>query len=320
MDLLVNELSVHEQFNDSQEFHTALIRLMKMRKMARSFGKEIVCNRSFVHTFPIAAMPMKQAINRCCSQSERRAIMAWLDRQGPFWEDDQCHENDDFLECGGKIVTETTVGEAAFRSLHGSELGLVSLTPSNWNFCPVIVTWYFDESGQSSKIVKLQNWWSRHTLYEALKSCKPQIKQWNDLHKVCDDRFDGLTFAENWLKPLEGEPFVKSVADRFIFLLNLLSELTQERDHSGKRTEEGHRIHQDHFVGSRASFSDSSETEKQRFRQDLTFKHPVDPGKTIFCTWHGKVSHRSLRLHFSSPTDSEKQIYVVYAGPKITKR
>lgn len=320
MEFLVNELSVHEQFNDSQEFHTALIHLMKMRNTAKIFGKEIICNRNFVNTFPIPNMPMKQAINRCPSKSQIRAIMAWLDRQGPFWDDNQRHEGGDFLECEGEVVTETAVGEAAFRSLNGCESGLVSLIPSKWNFHPVIVTWHFGENGQSSKIVKLQNWWNASGLYETLKNSKPQIKKWNDLHKICIDQFDGLTFAENWLEPLEGKPFVKSAADSFIRLLNLLSKLTQELDHSGKRTEEGHRIYQDYFVGSRALFSDSSETEKQRFRQDLTFKHPVDSSKAIFCTWHGKVSHGTLRLHFSSPADSDKQIYIVYAGPKITKR
>ena len=73
-------------------------------------------------------------------------------------------------------------------------------------------------------------------------------------------------------------------------------------------------------MGDKAWFSDSSEGEKHAFKSSLTFPHPDDDGKTLFCTWHGKVSHMVMRLHFSWPIRKGKPVYIVYAGPKITKK
>ena len=69
-------------------------------------------------------------------------------------------------------------------------------------------------------------------------------------------------------------------------------------------------------------FSDSSdkETRKRRFREALTFPHPGERGSSLFCPWHGKVRHMTLRLHFSWPVRAGRPVYVVYAGPKLTKR
>lgn len=72
---------------------------------------------------------------------QRRAVMQWLTRLGPFWEDVRTHGPDDYLECDGKIVTDTALGEAAFSCLHGADRRLVSLTPSSWDFSPISVSW-----------------------------------------------------------------------------------------------------------------------------------------------------------------------------------
>ena len=91
-------------------------------------------------------------------------------------------------------------------------------------------------------------------------------------------------------------------------------------DQQGKRTSGGHTLYQKYFTGAKAWFSDSSDREKAQFRNELTFPHPADPDKTIFATWHGKVKTPQLRIHFSWPIRADKPLYVVYAGPKITKR
>ena len=51
----------------------------------------------------------------------------------------------------------------------------------------------------------------------------------------------------------------------------------------------------------------------------MTFKHPTDASKTLFCPWHGKVQTPQLRVHFSWPVRADEPLYIVYVGPKITK-
>ena len=320
MELFANDLSIHGQFYGIPLFRDALARLMAMRNAAQRFGREVYCNSKLLTANPMPNMTMQQALGRLDS-SERRAAMWWLTRGGPFWDDLRKHGADDYLECRGEVVTDSAVGEAAYRKLHQVECGLVSVTPSNWDFSPVEVTWRRKDEGLDDQSAAVENWWEVETLENSLQASAPPILSWGDLRDASTSRFRSLTFAGDWFEPLAGVPFSKSAADRILFLLGILDQFARAFDADGARTSEGHWIYQNYFTGGEnALFSDSSDTEKNDFRRKLTFPHPDDPGKSIFCTWHGKVPHMTLRLHFSWPIRSGKPVYVVYAGPKITRR
>ncbi|MCY3879590.1 MAG: hypothetical protein OXF74_10485 [Rhodobacteraceae bacterium] len=319
MELLANDLSVNQQFKRVSEFREAFKRVMIMRKVARRYGSELLCHRAMLNATPIPNLSVYQAVMKFDLDSERRAAMTWLTKAGPYWDDLRCHSRGDWLECKDKIVTDSAVGEAAFRRLHGVDCGLVSFSPSDWNYAPVEVIWSREAEGCANCNATLDNWWTKDALEDALKN-KTSIRSWDELRKVCYHQFGRLTFAKDCFKPLEGVPFAKSASEKILWLSALLDQLSQEFDAEGNRTKNGHRIIKDYFTGQRAHFSDSSTSEKNRFRSELTFDHPEDLNDTLFCTWHGKVPHLTLRLHFSWPIVADKPIYVVYAGPKITKK
>ena len=85
-------------------------------------------------------------------------------------------------------------------------------------------------------------------------------------------------------------------------------------------------VYRDFFTGKKgdggrgAMFSDSSDTEKDDFASELRFRHPDRPDERLFCPWHGKVQTPQLRVHFSHPIRADVPLYVVYVGPKLTKR
>ena len=320
MELLANDLSVHEQFHDMAGFRDALSRLMVMRGAARLYGCEVHCHGTFLNAKPMPGIPMQQAIGSLGVESERRAVMIWLTRGGPFWDDVRRHGRDDWLECNGEVVTDTAVGEAAYRRLHGVDCGLVSVSPSAWSYTPVEVAWLREAEGLDNQNAALENWWDAEPLKEALQHRLPPIASWGDLREASRNRFERLTFAEECFAPLAGVPFAKSAADRFIVLLDILDRFARAFDETGARTPESHRIYRAHFTGDTALFSDSSASEKRDFRTELIFPHPNERGSSLFCSWHGKVRHMTLRLHFSWPVEAGKPVYVVYAGPKITKR
>ena len=320
MELFTNDLSIHGQFHDILSFRETLARLMAMRNAARRFGREVYCHRTLLTTNPMPNMTMQQALGRLAS-SERRAAMVWLTRGGPFWDDLRRHSADDYLECEDEIVTNSAVGEAAYRVLHEVDCGLVSVTPSNWDFSPVEVTWRRDAEGLDDKIAPLENWRDATGLEKTLQDNPPPLRSWGDLREVSKSRFRRLTFAGKCFDPLVGIPFSKNSAERILVLLGILDQLARAFDADGARTSEGHWIYQNYFTGrENALFSDSSETEKNDFRRQLTFPCPDNSGKSIFCTWHGKVPHMTLRLHFSWPIRFHKPVYVVHVGPKLTKR
>lgn len=319
MKLLANDLSFHEQFNSIGDFRDALLRLMSLHATARRFGSDVECNGTLLNKNPMPGVSMQQAINKLM-ESERRIAMRWLTGTGPFWDDERQHDQDDWLECNGDIVTDTAVGEAAFRLLRGVCCGLASLSPSNWCYTPVEVNWCRKDEGLENDQAVLENWWEPAALNDALKNKERPIETWEGLRVASTKRFKGLKFAEGCFEPLKGTPFAQGAAERFLTLLGILERFSQAYDESGERTAEGHRLYQNHFTGDNAHFSDSSETEKQTFNNELQFPHPDFPGTKLYCPWHGKVRLMNLRLHFSWPIRAGKTTYVVYAGPKITKR
>ena len=198
--------------------------------------------------------------------------------------------------------------------------GLVSVAPSVWNQARLDVTWRRESEGLDDQNTALQNWRSVPTLEDGLRDMAPPIRSWNDLRQAAVVRFESLACTEDCFDPLSAVPFARSAAERFLFLLDVLDRMARAFDATGARTAEGDRIYRDYFTGDNALFSDSSDTEKRRFRRALTFLHAEAPGGALFCTWHGKVRHMTLRLHFSWPIGAGEPVYVVYAGPKLTRR
>ncbi len=319
MEFFANERSIHRQFHDLPAFHDALGRLMAMRGVARRFGRDTYCHGTLLNVEPIPGVQMQQAVQGLPA-NQQRALMSWLTRHGPFWDDIRRHEADDWLECRGDVVTDSAIGEAAYRTMHDVECALISATPSDWDYSPVEVAWRRETEGLDDRNASLDNWRDGAALNDWLHDASPPIRSWADLGERSRIRFGRLTFADRCFEPLAGVPFARSAADQMVFLLSVLDGFASEFDATGARTPEGHRIYREHFTGEKSVFSDSSDSEKHHFRAQLTFSHPDRPGESLFCTWHGKVRHMTLRLHFSWPVRASEPVYVVYAGPKLTKR
>lgn len=320
MEFFTNDLSIHGQFHDILSFRESFARLMTMRKVARRFRCELHCDRALLNAKPMPNVTMQQALGRLAN-SERRSAMIWLTRGGPFWDDIRQHGADDYLECNDDIVTDSGVGEAAYRVLHEVECGLVSVTPSNWDFSPVEVTWRRKSEGLDDRIALVENCRDVAGLEKILRDNPQPLRSWGDLRVVSTSRFRSLTFAGKCFDHLIGIPFSKNSAERILFLLDILDKFARAFDADGTRTSEGHWIYRNYFTGrENALFSDSSATEKNDFRRELTFPRPDSPGNFIFCPWHGKIPHMMLRMHFSWPVRFREQVYVAYVGPKLTKR
>lgn len=260
---------------------------------------------------------MPQAI-QTFTRDEQRAIMQWLTRYGPFWEDARTHTSDHYLECNAQIVTDTAVGEAAFCCIHGIERRLISLTPSAWAYSPVTVSWQRDEI--TDRITEVINYWTEEDIEVALRGAPLPIVSWRQLAAVCVARYPGLTFVADSFHHLFDLPFIDGAAQRILALLHILNVFKSCFDESGNRTPEGQRLYQDYFTGDKAWFSDSSSSEKNDFQTELTFRHPRARGQTLFCSWHGKIKSPQLRIHFSWPVRESEPLYIVYVGPKKTKR
>lgn len=319
---LVNDLSFHGQFHDSISFKGAIGRLMNIREIVRRFGHELHCHKNMAFAPVMPNMTMPQAI-QSLTVNEQRALRSWITQNGPFWEDTRYHSPDDYLELNGDIVTNTAAGEAAWCRFNGIEQELVSLAPSNWLFSPLSVTW---TTGNAKKNINVVNHWDPDSLQAILQTAPTAISSWEQLEKLTVARCPRLTFATDAFHPLNGHPFASGASQRLLAILDILNRFKSCFDENGQRTSEGHEIYQDYFTGLKgggghgATFTDSSDSEKNEFKKKLTFEHPENTSKNLFCPWHGKVQASQLRVHFSWPVRADEPLHVVYIGPKLTKQ
>lgn len=317
MELLFNELSIHGQFVDAAAFQVSVGRVMAIREVTRQrYGRDVQCHPNVAHAPVTGHSSMQQAVGGL-SREVRTALMQWLARSSSAWEDYRQHGEDDFLECQGEIVTDTAAGEAAYRIFHGAKCGLVSMAPSSWLSSPLSVEW---RDNGASRGVDVPNYWDVGRLMGDLDAEPVLLKSWSDLEMATRRRCPSLMFSPSWIEPLHGHPFGTGAARALLLRLVVLNDLKSAFDSYGQRTAEGEEILAKHFAGAKAWFSDSSATEKAAFRRELTFPHPARAGETLFCPWHGKVKTPQLRVHFSWPVAASDPLYVVYVGPKITKR
>ena len=319
MELFFNDLSIDGQFPDLTIFRSAVERVMNIRNTIKRFGRELYCHRNVASMQVTRDKKMQQAV-QYLSRDQRRAWTQWITRHGPFWEDLSRHDGGDYLECNGEIVTDKAVGEAAHRLSDGIECVLVSMNPSSWLSSPLLVVWH--DTAHEQKNVDLTNYWDTETLTKVLETADKPFQSWEDLEKTAKNRCPELTFSLESFEPLRGQPFVAGAAHQLLRLLVILQKFKNCFDENGQRTTQGHETYQKYFTGKNknAWFSDSSDTEKEKFKKDLTFSHPLEIAEPLFCPWHGKVKTHQLRIHFSWPIQAHKPLYIAYVGPKITKR
>ena len=329
MDILFNDLSLHGQFRDAGDFGEAMGHIMKMRQIAKKHQCDVFCHRSLAWSNPVDQLHIKQVISAHFGKDKDQlgGIMAWLDR-GPHWDtpENRQHSGDEMMAVDGTPVTNHAAGEAAMRSILGGACGLASLQPSDWTLPQLGVVWHDRGPGLADKKVSVANWLDPAALDDALRDLDGQVLSWSDLEARAVRRFTRLQVSEDCFRGLDSVPFNSGAADMALRLFDTLDRLASELDEKGKRTPEGQRIYQEHFTGKggkdgqRTWFSDSSQSEKLRQRQKLTFPGPQ--GKPVFCPWHGKIQHPGgpIRFHFTWPVRVNQPTYVPYIGPKLTKK
>ena len=313
MELLFNDLSIQEQFYDVAEFRNAAKRLFGMRRVARQFGRDLHCHRNTVNRRINASTSVFEAI-QTFTREEKRLLLSWLTRYGPFWEDASLHSPDDWLESDNDIITDTAIAEAAYCSTVGIDRRLVSLTPSTWERTPIAVTM----SDDIPTLIQVDNYWAAPELEVALSESELPITSWNQLESVSISRFERLSFSRDAFHPLIGLPFSPTAAAYIKSRLHTLNFVMGCRDESGRFTLEAKPILNAHLTRGSAQFSDSSTNEKRKFRNELSFPHPDIPGETLDCPWHAKVKPLLIRLHFRWPVAPGEELYIVYIGRKIT--
>jgi hypothetical protein len=252
----------------------------------------------------------------------RIEVLSWLDRTGPFVDDDRLTELDDYFEYSGLDVTEGGLGEAARRVKADEGASTFSFAGGAVDFArsPLRVDHGLAEERLGS--FDVSNTWTVDNLHQAVVNEGAPIRSWRMLVLSARERFPRLLIPDSvYLNPiLAREPFDSVIRDQSLVLLGYLNTYMEGRLPNGAEGPTARAIVDTFFVGDRALFTGESPTKQRKFRDRLTFPDPENLGKPILAHWHGKISHRFFRMHFEWPAPtSAPKLKVLYLGPKITK-
>lgn len=322
MDFLVNELSLHGQYTNERDFRESFKLILSCGQQIENRGHSCYYSRQLNTREAMPGLDLRQVVKKTGDRNFIQQVVNLLSKRGPFWSENRRHSEDDYFAYRNEVVTDTAIAEAAWCvANHQQDCHTVSFKPSNFNSSPLSVVWH--QSTSNVLPVDVQNFWDVATLTTFLKNSLKPPTSWEELIQQCINEYPHLTFADDLLDPLDSEPFSEAIAKRVRELLSILDELNTCFGEDGKLNRRGQEIKRNYFEREEALFTDSSDSEKHDFRDEMIFKKPnSSTGETISCPFHGKIKMgKQYRIHFKWPKEQPTDpLYVVYIGPKITKR
>lgn len=313
----VNEASLQGQFGEPEPIRDIFRELVRVRNRHRQLKTNLHVTRMLPQAPVMADTDVRKLVGQ--DRDLRSSLMRWLDSTGPFMEDDRADEADDYFECQGLEVTASGLGEASRRTKRGEQCASFSFEGGEKNFArsPLEVLHGLPEDPLG--YYEIRNLWNVKDLEADALAAPPVVASWADLVNTARDRFENLEVGDIHLDVrLVREPFEAPIATAAMELLAVLDEYVGNRNENGDEGPRSREIIEQFFTGENARFSAESETNRQKFKREMTFARA--DGTEVFADHHGKIRRRYFRLHFEWPLEgSRKKLGVFYLGPKLTK-
>jgi hypothetical protein len=315
----MNDASLQGQFANRTEFERVLRGLINVRIRVPAIRQSLRLTRSLAEATVAHETNVRRALLELRDKDLKAATLSWLDKTGPFVDDDRLEEIDDYFEYQNVDVTATGLGEAARRTKFGLTCATYSFIGGLIDFAvsPLEVDHGLPEERYGRYPVA--NVWAIESLIDQALGAEPPIRSWQELVEAGRRRFPNLEIGELQANSaLAREPFEGSLRDRSLQLMKVLNDYVAHRNDDGSEGPLAREIVETYFAGERALFTGESTTNQALFEKELTFSRVY--GGTYFAHWHGKISHRVFRLHIEWPLEKgRKKLEIFYLGPKITK-
>jgi len=318
----INDTSLQGQFPNSSDFLQLLEQLLSCRSRLPNLQSALYITRTITQAQITPNETFRQTISTSNNPELRRLVLQWLDRRGPFIEDDRHIEDDDYFECHGHDVTDNGLGEATRRTKAGMPAVSFSFQSGATDFATDSLPVYHGIPEERIASYDIKNIFEISALETSARNSRPAPKSWEQLVKFARAEYEHLILPDSIFSnpALSKEPFETAISDRALTLLKNLNDYMSDRAPGGNEGPSSRKIIDDYFTGPRASFSGESTSNQDDFRAEMTFNDPENPERTIFAHWHGKISRRYFRMHFEWPIAAdETKIKILYLGPKITK-
>jgi len=312
--ILFNDASLHGQFGAVDPFRESLRTLWGIRSRLVERGLQLKVCRSVRQRQVTPSATFNDLLGLMPREIKVR-LLVWIDREGPFWDDEPKHSDGEYFECCGELVTDTGVAEAAFLRTEGISGWLFSIDPSRFLTNPLTARWRDRADGDLD--IDVPNGWTLDHAEQCAAELERPLASWDELLEWVARECPHLLLSPNIPRQL-GTQFIPNVAQRSTVLLGTLNRMVELQKNGNDP--EFNQMRHDWMEGSRARFSPSSDSELREFSNELTFRHP-HTGANVLCSWHGKIQTPQFRIHFEWPLPGRaEELFVAYIGPKITKR
>ncbi len=317
MEWILNELSLTGRYEASAEFLSDIEGLVKLISTNKLVNDNLYCARKIGSVEVIGNKSFAQIIYTEASKNLRQQVLNWVDRKGPYWDDDRQENEDDYFEIDGVDVTDLGLGECARRCIVDRESSSFSF-PGNYDASPLVV-----QHGLCEDVLgrySIQNLWGVDSFLAACLDTLPTPTTWTESIEQLQQRFTKLLFCDELLSQISILPFSLTVHRRMRELCSALEYYLESRDENGYHTEKTEEFLQNHFHGDKAWFSDETDSDASKFESELSFTDPRDGQKKLY-RFHGKIKTPQVRIYFEWPVrPNSDDIAIVYFGPKITKK
>ena len=315
----LNDASLQGQFADRSEFERVLRGIIGARARIPAIRQGLRSTRSFHEAMVAPGANVRQSLFELRDKDLKAAMFSWLDKTGPFVDDDRQVEVDDYFEYRDMEVTATGLGEAARRTKAGVKCATYSFVGGDIDFAvtPLEVDHGLREERYGSYSVA--NVWETGALVNLALEVGAPIRSWPALVETARQRFPKLEIGElHANSALAREPFEASLCNRSFELMKILNDYVVGRNENDVEGPISREIVETYFTGERALFTGESTTNQNQFAKEMTFNRIS--GGSYFAHWHGKISHRFFRMHIEWPlAKNRKKLEIFYLGPKITK-
>lgn len=316
MRVFLNELALADAWTTPSSIQQPLKDILQARRQQSVLRNKLYCAGGIGGVPTSSGVPLSRAAQKL-PRDIRVQFLDWVAKHGPFIEEDRQDIDEDLFYFGDHDVTYLGLGEAARRLLVKSLAATLSpVRDEHSRFAPRRLDVTHGLREEPIEHVCVPNYTELETLAKRLGAVEPDPKNWQDLLEICRKRFSLLLIGHHCEEVLATYPFSPAAGRRIIFLLRILHEIKAEMNSSGRLSTAGLELRSKFFSGERASFSDESESRKQK-RRKFTFPDP-DGGNDIVCFWHGKISTPAFRMYFDWPVKRPAgPLRVVYIGPHI---
>jgi hypothetical protein len=317
----LNEASIQGQFASLEELGEVLGGLLAVRMRVQPLQQGLRVGRAIGERPAVRGELFREIALRLPDRLLRSALLNWIDRTGPFTDDERLAEAEDYFECMGVDVTDQGLGEAARRLKVGDDSCSFSFEggPIDFAFSPLEVRQGLPEDVLARFDVR--NFWLTRDLEAHGASQIAAAQSWQELVEQARGRFPKLEIPDLVFQNrlLAREPFDAVIRERALALMGHLQAYMGSLGLDGSETDRSREITAQYFSGERALFSPESQTNQRDFKEEMTFQNPTKPDQTIFGHWHGKISHKFYRMHIEWPVPAGEKAKVLYLGPKLTK-